>query len=74
MGDMTTRQVKGQMMEIKEGDKVRLSDGRTANVLSVITAPGWDNMLLVDEGHMTKEGFSMGTNWQHVHAEDVEVV
>ena len=61
-------------MEIKEGDKVRLSDGRTANVLSVITAPGWDNMLLVDEGHMTKEGFSMGTNWQHVHAEDVEVV
>tara|TARA_R110002020_G_scaffold192797_1_gene392983 strand:+ start:173 stop:397 length:225 start_codon:yes stop_codon:yes gene_type:complete len=74
MGDMTTRQVKGQMMEIKEGDRVRLDDGRTANVLSVITAPGWDNMLLVDEGHMTKEGFSMGTNWQHVRAEDVEIV
>ena len=60
-------------MTINEGDRVRLPDGRTANVLSVITAPGWDNMLLVDEGHMTREGFAMGT-WQHVHAEDVEVV
>ena len=60
-------------MTINEGDQVRLTDGRTANVLSVITAPGWDNMLLGDEGHMTREGFAMGT-WQHVHAEDVEVV
>ncbi len=60
-------------MTINEGDRVRLTDGRTANVLSVITAPGWDNMLLVDEGHMTREGFAMGT-WQHVHAEDVELV
>ena len=60
-------------MTINEGDRVRLTDGRTANVLSVITAPGWDNMLLVDEGHMTREGFPMGT-WQHVHAEDVELV
>ena len=60
-------------MTINEGDQVRLTDGRTANVLSVITAPGWDNMLLVDEGHMTREGFPMGT-WQHVHAEDLEVV
>ena len=60
-------------MTINEGDQVRLTDGRTANVLSVITAPGWDNMLLVDEGHMTREGFPMGT-WQHVHAEDVELV
>ena len=62
------------MTEIKEGDVVRLADGTTANVLSVITAPGWDNMLLVDEGHLTREGFSMGTNWQHVHADDVEIV
>ena len=60
-------------MTINEGDQVRLTDGRTANVLSVITAPGWDNMLLVAEGHMTREGFAMGT-WQHVHAEDVELV
>ena len=60
-------------MTINEGDQVRLTDGRTANVLSVITAPGWDNMLLVDEGHMTREGFAMGT-WQHFHAEDVELV
>ena len=60
-------------MTINEGDQVRLTDGRTANVLSVLTAPGWDNMLLVDEGHMTREGFAMGT-WLHVHAEDVEVV
>ena len=60
-------------MTINEGDQVRLTDGRTANVLSVITAPGWDNMLLVEEGHMTREGFAMGT-WQHVHAEDVELV
>ena len=60
-------------MTINEGDQVRLTDGRTANVLSVSTAPGWDNMLLVDEGHMTREGFAMGT-WQHVHAEDVELV
>ena len=60
-------------MTINEGDQVRLTDGRTANVLSVITAPGWDNMLLVDEGQMTREGFAMGT-WQHVHAEDVELV
>ena len=60
-------------MTINEGDQVRLTDGRPANVLSVITAPGWDNMLLVDEGHMTREGFAMGT-WQHVHAEDVELV
>ena len=60
-------------MTINEGDQVRLTDGRTANVLSVITAPGLDNMLLVDEGHMTREGFAMGT-WQHVHAEDVELV
>tara|TARA_Y100000296_G_scaffold74969_1_gene94139 strand:- start:187 stop:411 length:225 start_codon:yes stop_codon:yes gene_type:complete len=74
MGNMTTRQVEGQTMEIREGDKVRLSDGRTANVLSVITAPGWDNMLLVDEGHLTREGFSMGTSWQHVHADDVKLV
>ena len=74
MGSMTTRQVEGQTMEIREGDKVRLSDGRTANVLSVITAPGWDNMLLVDEGHLSREGFSMGTNWQHVHADDVKLV
>ena len=60
-------------MTINEGDQVRLTDGRTANVLSVITAPGWDNMLLVDEGHKTREGIAMGT-WQHVHAEDVELV
>ena len=60
-------------MTINEGDQVSLTDGRTANVLSVITAPGWDNMLLVDEGHMTREGFAMGT-WQYVHAEDVELV
>tara|TARA_Y100000593_G_C4235956_1_gene299556 strand:- start:83 stop:268 length:186 start_codon:yes stop_codon:yes gene_type:complete len=60
-------------MTINEGDRVRLTDGRTANVLSVITAPGWDNMLLVDAGHMTREGFVMGT-WQHVHAEEVELV
>ena len=60
-------------MMIKDGDKVRLTDGRTANVLSVITAPGWDDMLLVDEGHMTREGFPMGT-WQHVHADDVVFV
>ena len=60
-------------MTINEGDQVRLTDGRTANVLSVLPAPGWDNMLLVDEGHMTREGFAMGT-WQHVHAEDVELV
>ena len=60
-------------MTINEGHQVRLTDGRTANVLRVITAPASDNMLLVDEGHMTREGFAMGT-WQHVHAEDVELV
>ena len=60
-------------MTINEGAQVRLPDGRTANVLSVITAPGWDNMLLFEEGHMTREGVAMGT-WQHVHAEDVELV
>ena len=60
-------------MEINEGDKVLLRDGRTANVLSVITAPGWDNMLLVDEGMMAAEGFILGT-WQHVHADDVGII
>ena len=56
--------------EIKEGDVVRLADGTTANVLSVITAPGWDNMLLIDEGQRC----SGHCTWQHIHAEDVELV
>ena len=61
-------------MTINEGDQVRLTDGRTANVIYVITANGWEDMLLIDQGHKTPEGFPMGPTWQHVHAEDVELV
>ena len=61
-------------MTINEGDRVRLTHGRTANVLHEITSPGWEDMLLVDEGQLSREGFRIGPTWQHVHAEDVEVV
>ena len=61
-------------MTINEGAQVKLTDGRTANVIHVIAANGWEDMLLVDEGHMTREGFPIGPTWQHVHAEDVELV
>ena len=70
--DIMRQERRDAPVQFQEGDRVRLEDGRTANVLSVITAPGWDNMLLVDEGHATREGFAMGT-WQHVRADDVEL-
>ena len=68
--DIMRQERRDTPVQFQEGDKVRLEDGRTANVLSVITAPGWDNMLLIDEGQRC----SGHCTWQHIHAEDVELV
>ena len=55
---------------IESGDKVRLANGRTANVLTVLDKRhrGYAGLLLIDEP--LTPGPS-GRQWQHVRPEDV---
>ena len=55
-------------MAIKSGDKVRLANGRTANVLAVMDKRhrGYAGLLLVDQPKPYTN-----TQWQYVHPDSV---